>query len=761
MSPFADNLPPSEDDLARGIAEGELRLHYQPLVEAHSKRVAGFEALVRWQHPERGLLSPALFLPIAEGSELITPLTRWVFDEALPQCRRWWSAGHGIHVAVNLSAKLLSAEDLTARVMERIDAHQLSPQALTLEITESALADNPDLATEHLRELRRLGVKLSVDDFGTGYTSLALLRRFEFDELKIDGSFVSSMLRSPTDSAIVHSILELGHRLGLSVVAECVEDGETAQLLAELGCDVLQGFYFGRPGPADEAERWLEETAAEENSSSPRGAIAAPIPKSEPKRLKTLRDLDILDTEPEPEFDDVAKLAATICGTPVALVSFVDADRQWFKSAFGIDVRETDRDSAFCAHAILHDSVMVVPDARRDQRFRDNPFVGGAPHIAFYAGAPLQTQEGLALGTVCVIDSKPRSMTDQQRHALESLAQIVMGRLYSRRNELILRRLSVSLMTLSQLHDPSDAALAADTIVSAGRELLAADGVSLMLAESAGAVVFRSLGVSADNAGKNAAQSVIIDRRSDLATIMAMDSKAPVFIAEAPGSELLDQSLVSTLGAQSVLHVPIVNESGPAGVLLAWWNEPQPQLDATRRDASILLAAEAGTMLSRHQALTALRRAAETDMLTGLSNRRACMEQLRLMPSDSAIILLDLDHFKSINDQFGHQVGDNLLRTFAAHLRAVVRNEDLVCRWGGEEFLIALPGGGVEAGRDVLERLRRSWRSPVAMTTFSAGLVTLGMTENPGAALNRADAALYAAKEAGRDRDHLSLEAVG
>jgi len=750
----------TEEDLERGIADGQLCLHFQPLVEAQTGQVAGFEALVRWNHERLGLLSPSAFLPVAEQSELIVPLTRWVFDQALPQCARWRREGHSVHVAVNLSAKLLSLDDLTDRVRQRLDEHRLSPQALTLEITESALTDNPDLAAQHIRELRRLGIRFSVDDFGTGYTSLALLKKFEFDELKIDGSFVNDMLRSPTDSAIVHSILELGHRLGLSVVAEWVEDRDTARQLAELGCDILQGYLFGGPAPAEEWSDLLETSRVDlagESESFPKGE-PAPLAPSESKRLRALHDLDILDTEPEPEFDDVAKLAAIICGTPIGLISFIDTERQWFKAKFGIDVKQTNRDSSLCSHAILHNCVMEVPDARRDVRFKDNPMVMGSPEIRFYAGAPLVMRDGTALGTLCVVDTLPHSMTDQQRDALESLAQIVVRRLESRRNELVLRRLSISLMTLSQLHDPANAAQAADTIVSAGRQLLAADGVSLMLAESAGAVLFRALGVSADSKVTDVARSVTIDRRSDQATITAVDTKSPVFTPVARGSNLLDQSLVEVLEAESMLHVPIANESGPAGVLIAWWKTSQPELDPTRRDAAVLLAAEAGTMLSRHQALTALRRAAETDTLTGLSNRRACMEQLRNVPPDSAIVLLDLDHFKSINDRYGHSVGDNVLRTFAAHLRAAVRSEDLVGRWGGEEFLLVLRASGSAAGTEMLGRLRQSWRPPTAVTTFSGGLVILGSTENPGAAVNRADAALYAAKLAGRDRDHVADE---
>jgi diguanylate cyclase len=754
--PQPHEIPVDPEELEHAITGGELRVYFQPLWEAHSRLIAGFEALVRWQHPKRGLLSPSIFLPVAEAGPLIGPLTDWVLDEALRHSCLWRSQGFSGQVAVNLSAKLLSREGLVDDILDALARHNVAPQILILEVTESALAKRPDVAARTIRELRRSGIKLSVDDFGTGYTSLAQLKEFEFDELKIDGSFVANIRTSPTDSAIVHSILELGHRLGLRVVAECIEDAATARMLAELGCDVLQGYFLGVPMAAEAVPHLLEEQARG-TSTSPSALVggAAPLPPLEERRLKALHDLEILDTEPEPEFDDIAKLAALICGTPTALISFVDAERQWFKSRFGLDAVETHRDSAFCAHAILGESVLEVPDASGDPRFARNPLVVGAPHIRFYAGAPLVTEEGQALGTLCVLSPKPKTLSAEQSQALKRLALIVMDRLNSRRNELILRRLSLSLMTLSQLHDPADAVLAADTIVNAGRRLLGADGVVLMLAESPGAVLFRALGVSAEGPSRDAARSLVIDIRLDPGTTAAVDRGTPVFLPRAGEGRLFDESSLAGLNAASLLYMPIINESGAVGLLVFWWEEQHPGVDAIRRDAAVLLAAEAGTMVSRHQALSALRRAAETDALTGLSNRRACMEGLRRLPPGSSIIVIDLDHFKRVNDKDGHQAGDQLLRTFAAHLRSVVRSEDVVGRWGGEEFLIALPDAGIETGKDTLARLRHLWQPPTARASFSAGLVSLGLTESSGAALNRADAALYKAKDRGRDQDYV------
>lgn len=742
-------------DLERGIAEGQLRLHFQPLMGAHSRQCVGFEALVRWQHPDQGLLWPGAFVPLAESGPLIAPLTEWVLEEALVRCADWRTRGRLLTVSVNLSARLLTDRFLPDRVATAMARYELPPHALTLEVTESALVERPGAALELLRDLRRRGIRVSVDDFGTGYTSLAMLKQFEFDELKIDGSFVSAMLASPADAAIVQSVVDLGHRLGSQVVAEQVQDEATARLLAEFGCDVLQGFYLAHPSPVTEALGFVDRTRPRttDMTMTSSKAIPAAIPANETARLAALRDLDILDSDAEMSFDDIAAVAAAVCGTSVGLVTFVDEDRQWFKARVGLDVPQTDRDSAFCAHAILRDSVMEVSDAHGDARFASNPFVIGAPHVRFYAGAPLVTSEGLALGTLCVLDAKPHTLSVNQRDTLERLARIVVEKLRARRTELTLRRLATSLMTLSNLHDPADVNRIADTIVHAARQLLSADGAFLALAETASAVMYTPVGASTRSGLADVALGVVIDSRLDGAAGAAIETRSPVFVADAATSELIDPGLVSALNMQSVLYVPVIREGGGVGVLVTWWSTQQRDLDATSHDAAVLLAAEAGTTLSRLHALAALRQAADTDTLTGLANRRACLAALGQLPPNSAVIIVDLDRFKAINDERGHQAGDHTLKAFAAHLRAAVRTGDLVGRWGGEEFLVALPHGGTTGGVDMLARLRHTWSPPAASTTFSAGMAVLGPTETVNSVLGRADQALYAAKDQGRDRD--------
>ena len=241
--------------LRTAIQQGELTLRYQPKVELAGGRVVGAEALVRWHHPVHGQVPPDEFIPIAESTALIQPLGQFVLESALEQARRWRQAGLSLGLAVNLSVRNLMDPALVDRVAALIARAGVAPASLTLEITESGVMTDPEAAIAMLWGLRRIGVRLSVDDFGTGYSSLAYLKRLPVDEVKLDKSFVLNMTGDPDDAAIVRSTIELAHNLGLQLVAEGVENQETLELLASLGCDVAQGFHLARPMPAADLAR--------------------------------------------------------------------------------------------------------------------------------------------------------------------------------------------------------------------------------------------------------------------------------------------------------------------------------------------------------------------------------------------------------------------------------------------------------------------------------------------------------------------------
>lgn len=236
-------------ELRRAISTDELVLHFQPKVDAVTHRVVAFEALVRWQHPVRGLLAPDEFIPIAESTGLIGPLTQWVLDHALAQLAEWSVTHPTLAMAVNISARNLRG-DLPSWVLQRLGAHGIAPGRLTLEVTETSFASDPARATVLLEELAAAGVRVSLDDFGQGYTSLGSLGHLPVSELKIDRGFVLAMSQSPEDRAIVSSVIDLGHRLGLDVVAEGVETRAVSDDLRRLGVDTMQGFLFSRPVPA-------------------------------------------------------------------------------------------------------------------------------------------------------------------------------------------------------------------------------------------------------------------------------------------------------------------------------------------------------------------------------------------------------------------------------------------------------------------------------------------------------------------------------
>jgi len=243
-------------ELRRAVEESQLRAYYQPKIEIASGRVLGVEALVRWRHPERGLLAPAEFMPYAEQTGYVRVITRWMLAVTLRQCGAWAAAGTPLEVAVNLSARDLARTDLVRAVAELLQAHQVPPQLVCLEITESTFMQNPELALGVLHGLHALGVHLSIDDFGTGFSSLAYMKRLPVHELKIDSTFVQGMASGVKDVAIVRSTIELAHNLGLRVVAEGVEDERCLARLRELGCDIAQGYLLGRPMRRSAFENW-------------------------------------------------------------------------------------------------------------------------------------------------------------------------------------------------------------------------------------------------------------------------------------------------------------------------------------------------------------------------------------------------------------------------------------------------------------------------------------------------------------------------
>jgi diguanylate cyclase (GGDEF)-like protein len=256
-------------ELRRAIDQQQLVLHYQPKVDAHTGQMLGVEALVRWQHPTHGLIPPGEFIPLAERTGLITPLTHYVLDAAVRQCRAWRRAGHELAVAVNVSARRLLDLAFPDEVAATLATWEVPARLLVVEITESTIMADPTHAIQILGRLNAMGVEVSIDDFGTGYSSMAYLKELPVHELKVDQSFVSQMISNNSDAVIVRSTVDLGRNLGLRVIAEGVEDSLTLQQLDVLGCDGVQGFYISRPVLPDDLISWLEHQQAAQPTPQP------------------------------------------------------------------------------------------------------------------------------------------------------------------------------------------------------------------------------------------------------------------------------------------------------------------------------------------------------------------------------------------------------------------------------------------------------------------------------------------------------------
>jgi EAL domain-containing protein (putative c-di-GMP-specific phosphodiesterase class I) len=280
-----------ENDLRRAIERGELRLHYQPLVDLATDRIVGFEALVRWQHPVRGLVPPLAFIPLAEETGLILPLGRWVLETACRQAARWRDSrptGPRLLMSVNLSSRQFVQSDLVDQVDAILTETGLDPTTLELEITESVVMDQSEVGIRTLNRLREMGVRLVLDDFGTGYSSLAYLKHLPLDTIKIDRTFVMG-LDGEADRSIVEAVIALAHGLRISVVAEGIETERQFEILRAMGCDVGQGYLFARPLPGPDAARLIAPSRSGTPTRALTGVAPEPARSAKPVRPTTRR----------------------------------------------------------------------------------------------------------------------------------------------------------------------------------------------------------------------------------------------------------------------------------------------------------------------------------------------------------------------------------------------------------------------------------------------------------------------------------------
>lgn len=459
----------------------------------------------------------------------------------------------------------------------------------------------------------------------------------------------------------------------------------------------------------------------------------ATVPENESARLEALRDYGILDTLPEKNYDDIVRLAAHICGTPIAEINFIDSARLWSKAQLGLTPTELPREMSFCTHAILTPrELTVVLEPRRDPRFADNPFVVGEPHIRFYAGVPLVTSEGAALGTLCVADQVPHTLSSEQEHALEALARQVMAQLELRRT---VARLEESERRFETFLDNSPA-----------------------------------IAFVKDEAGRMVYVNKLFERRFGV-TAAGWRGKDDFELWPEEVARSLREHDVRVLSGDETVEL-VESVPAPDGQLGYWRTYKFPLAYGGRR----MLAGMAVdiTAARRYEAqLETQQRELErmnvllaeqstTDSLTGLKNRRAFEERLaveveraRRYGGALSLLILDVDHFKGFNDAFGHPGGDEVLRRVSTLLLSKARDTDLVARYGGEEFVVLLPDTELEGARRLAERCRDAIETadwPGRGVTISVGLSPLTLdTLNGDDLLEEADQALYEAKRDGRN----------
>ncbi len=481
---------------------------------------------------------------------------------------------------------------------------------------------------------------------------------------------------------------------------------------------------------------------------------------SEKDRLERLRAYQVLDTEAEPEFDGLTALAAQLCQTPISLVSFIDAQRQWLKSRVGFNGCQSSRDIAFCAHAILGKGLFVVPDALLDERFADNPFVTGEPHIRFYAGFPLIDEDGHALGSLCVIDTVPRQLTQKQSEGLEALARQVMV-------QMRLRRLVKALSDEITEHAHTDQALAASERFA--RSTLDALTAHVAILDPCGNILavnraWRDFALANSAGGANFAEGA--NYLAVCKSAHGACSSEAAAVADGIGSVLRGERDVFSL--EYPCHSPTEKR----------WFVVRVSRFAGESPIRVVVAHE--NVTERRMAEDRLRHDSLHDALTGLPNRllfhdrvARCLKRSQREPAYRfAVLFLDLDRFKVVNDSLGHAAGDKLLTTVAERLEGCLREGDsvarptgdrggvVVARMGGDEFTVLLDGLRMptDAAR-VAERILGAVCRPVQfegqeiITTASIGIVLGGpQYESDKDVLRDADAAMYKAKGAGKNR---------
>ena len=453
----------------------------------------------------------------------------------------------------------------------------------------------------------------------------------------------------------------------------------------------------------------------------------APLPQNEKARIDELRKYNILDSEPEDVFENMVQLASYICKTPIAAVSLVDEHRQWFKAIVGIDAKETSRDVAFCAHAILQDEIMVVPDALNDERFFDNPLVSDGPGIRYYAGVPLVTPSGIHLGTLCVIDTEPRELLKEQLDAVKTLADSVMAHLNLRLSHKEIRKYVDELQ------------LSATIFESATEGIIITDHENRFV--TVNPAFTKTTGYTLEEVvGKTPA--ILKSGKQDKEFYNKMYKE--LHENGHWDGELWNKRKDGKLYAEWLSMKIIYNEDGSTRMHLAIFSD----------------------VTEKKQADEIIWKQANFDALTKLPNRQLFQDRLEhelklahRTGSLMALLFIDLDHFKNINDTLGHDMGDLLLVKASKRISGSVRESDTVARMGGDEFTVILPlinssSDAIKIAKMIVEKMSQPFdidRNSVKISASVGIAIYPNNAKDTKELLKNADKAMYVAKRNGRN----------
>ena len=640
-----DATEPAPTELRAALDGKQLFLDYQPQIAAGTLALAGFEALVRWNHPERGIIPPDRFIPMAESAGLINELTDQVLDMSLawlsdsfPVC----ADDAEITMSINISPASLGDHDFLEQVLRACERHRVDPSRVILELTESCTMHNPIATLDQLTRMRMKGFQLSIDDFGTGFSSILQLARLPFSELKIDKSFVMTVMHSIESRAVVRSVAGLGHSLGLRVVAEGVEDGATLEFLKGIGCDVAQGFFIARPMPGEAVAGWLagrQEPAA--------GAARARPWDVPPEEIESFQWDDSFITG-----------LADVDHQHQRLVELINRLGQGLLGGNGLTPVEV---NAMFAELVEYTNFHFrEEETLMDERALD------PRHIEFHR------EEHARFITEVLRMRESKSATDT------SSLQPVFGFL---------------------VHW----------------------------------LAYHILGVDQSMARQVAA----IEKGS---------AAAAAFEAEVDRIEGAREPLVKAL--HGLLR------------LLSRRNHELRESNLTL-ESRVSERTEALSSANRQLAMVAM-----TDTLTGIPNRRHAIamlgrawEEARVHGQPLACLMIDADHLKAVNDQYGHDAGDEVIKGVAVRLQDAARSDDIVCRLGGDEFLVVAPDTPLDGALRLAEKIRREV-TELRIATGAAewqGSVSIGVAvrdssmATPEALIKAADEAIYDAKRAGRN----------